>query len=213
MIFNLKAIEEHTNKKIKGVIHIGGFLGEELIQYRSLGLTNTILFEPQKNLYEIIKSKCMFEEKVFNIALGSEESTKEMFISDREGGVTNGAGASSSLLRPKKHLTEHPEVTFPHKESIKVRRFDKFAVENNIPINKYNMLNIDVQGYELEVLKGIGKILDTIEIIIAEVNRDEVYEGCPMIEDIDIYLEKFDFTRRAVHWQSESWGDAIYAKN
>ena len=213
MIFNLKAIEQHTNKKIKGAIHVGAFLGEELVEYRSLGLTNTVLFEPQKKLYEIVKGKCMFEEKVFNVALGSEESIKEMFISDRDGGVTNGAGASSSLLQPKKHLTEHPEVTFPSKESMPVKRFDKFARENNIELDEYNFLNIDVQGYELEVLKGMGEHLNEIDIIIAEVNRDEVYEDCPMIEDIDIYLEQFDFTRKAVHWQSESWGDAIYAKN
>jgi FkbM family methyltransferase len=155
----------------------------------------------------------MFDEKVFNVALGSEESIKEMFISDREGGVTNGAGASSSLLQPKKHLTEHPEVTFPSKESISVKRFDNFARENNIGLDEYNFLNIDVQGYELEVLKGIGEHLNKIDIIIAEVNRDEVYEGCPMIDDIDLYLNKYNLERKAVHWQSESWGDAIYAKN
>lgn len=212
MIFNLRAVEQHTGKKITGVIHVGAFLGEELSQYRSLGLTNTILFEPQKKLYDIVSSKCMFDEKVFNVALGSEESVKEMFISDREGGVTNGAGASSSLLQPKKHLTEHPEVTFPSKESISVKRFDNFAKENNIELDEYNFLNIDVQGYELEVLKGMGEHLNKIDIIIAEVNRDEVYEGCPMIDDIDLYLNTFNFERKAVHWQSESWGDALYSK-
>ena len=212
MIFNLKAIEEVCNRKITGAIHVGAFLGEELSQYRSLGLTNTILFEPQKKLYEIVKSKCVFKEKVFNVALGAEESTVEMFISDREGGVYNGAGASSSILAPKKHLTEHPEVTFPSKEFIEVKRFDKFAHENNIPLDEYNFLNIDVQGYELEVLKGMGDELNCIELIIAEVNRDEVYEGCPLIEDIDSYLEQFDLKRQMVQWQSESWGDALYAK-
>ena len=135
-----------------------------------------------------------------------------MFISDREGGVSNGAGASSSILAPKKHLTEHPEVTFPSKESINVKRFDKFIEKNEVDISNHNFLNIDVQGYELEVLKGMGEELNKIQLIIAEVNRDEVYEGCPMIEDIDAYVKEFGFERVTVEWQSESWGDALYVK-
>ena len=58
----------------------------------------------------------------------------------------------------------------------------------------------------------MGEELDKIQLIIAEVNRDEMYEGCPMIEDIDEYLEEFGFQRIAVQWQSESWGDALYSK-
>ena len=213
MIFDLNAIEQHTGIKITGAIHVGAFLGEELSQYRALGLTNTILFEPQKKLFDIVNSKCIAKEKVFNIALGSEEDVVGMFISDREGGVSNGAGASSSVLAPKKHLTEHPEVTFPSKESINVKRFDKFVEKNEIDTSEHNFLNIDVQGYELEVLKGMGDDLNKIDLIIAEVNRDEMYEGCPMIEDIDDYVKEFGFERVAVTWQSESWGDALYVKH
>jgi len=212
MIFDLNSIEQQTGIKITGAIHVGAFLGEELSQYRGLGLTNTILFEPQKKLYDIVKSKCIVKEQVFNVALGSEEDVVGMFISDREGGVLNGAGASSSILAPKKHLEEHPEVTFPSKETIIVKRFDKFIEKNEVDISNHNLLNIDVQGYELEVLKGVGDNLNKIQLIIAEVNRDEMYEGCPMIEDIDSYVAGFGFDRLAVHWQSASWGDAIYVK-
>ena len=212
MIFDLNAVEQHTRVKITGAIHVGAFLGEELSQYRALGLTNTILFEPQRKLFDIVNFKCIVKEKAFNVALGSEENVVGMFISDREGGVSNGAGASSSILAPKKHLTEHPEVTFPSKESITVKRFDKFVQENGVDISKHNLLNIDVQGYELEVLKGMGQELEKIQLIIAEVNRDEMYEGCPMIEDIDDYVKEFGFERIAVEWQSESWGDALYVK-
>ena len=49
--------------------------------------------------------------------------------------------------------------------------------------------------------------------MIVEVNRDEVYENCPMIEDIDNFLKDFDFVRVAEVWQSKSWGDALYARN
>ena len=213
MIFDLRAIQTKLNLKITGAIHVGAFVGEELSQYRSLGLTNTILFEPQRHLYEMVKSKCIDDEQVFNVALGSQEDVVDMFISDREGGVSHGAGASSSILAPKKHLEEHPEVTFPSKETVIVNRFDKFIADNEVDITGHNLLNIDVQGYELEVLKGVGDKLNQIQLIIAEVNRGEMYEGCPMIEDIDSYVADFGFERLTVHWQSQSWGDAIYVRN
>jgi len=209
MIFNLKQIQDSSGVKIKGAIHVGAFTGEELLQYRSLGLTDTILFEPQKKLFEIVKNKCILNEQVFNVALGSENKSAEMFISDREGGVNCGAGASSSILEPKHHLIEHPEVTFPEKETISIFRFDNF-IKN--PKQSYNLLNIDVQGYELEVLKGFGDHLSQIDIIICEVNRLEMYKDCPLQEDITSFLEENNMKHIYTHWQSEGWGDAIYVK-
>lgn len=218
MLYKLKDITKQLNFNIRGAIHVGGFVGEELTEYRSIGLTNTILFEPQQKLYEIIKSKCQDGEQVFNVALGSESCEKEMFISDREGGVEVGAGASSSLLKPKIHLTEHPEVTFPTKEKVQVRRLDEFLTEEalkseNARALNYNMLNIDVQGYELEVLKGAGSILGCMQLMILEVNLAEVYEGCPLVGEIDEFLKDYSFERVGTYWQSESWGDAIYVKH
>lgn len=213
MIFDLNAIQNASNTKITGSIHIGAFVGEELEQYRGLGLFNTMLFEPQKKLYEIVRGRCILDEVVFNVALGSRRQTVEMFISDRAGGVEHGAGASSSILEPKKHLSEHPEVSFPEKETVEVHRFDDFAKGLNLNLANYNLLNIDVQGYELEVLMGAEKLLPQIEIIIVEVNRDEMYAGCPMIEDIDLFLAEHGFKREHTSWQSPSWGDALYIKN
>jgi FkbM family methyltransferase len=204
MIFDFKKI--HQEYPVRGVIHVGAFVGEELNQYRRIGLSNTMMFEPQEDLYNLIKSRCVFNEKIHNVALGSEACTKEMYISFREGGVSQGCGASSSLLKPKKHLEEHPEVTFPETRTVEVRTLDEYYDP------QYNFLNIDVQGYELEVLKGATRTLENIDAMILEVNRAEVYEGCPLIEDIDDFLEDVGFVRMAEIWQSKSWGDALYAR-
>ena len=207
MIFDLKSVIKELQINITGAIHVGGYDAQELPLYRSLGLFNSIVFEPQKRMYDLIKSKCIVNEKVYNIALGSEDFETEMFISDKEG-VTQ----SSSILEPKVHLTEHPEVTFPSKEKITVKRFDKFVDDNKIDISKHNLLDIDVQGYELEVLKGISDYIKNMSVINIEVNRDEVYKDCARIEDIDDYLSKYNFQKVALYWQSKSWGDALYAK-
>jgi hypothetical protein len=71
---------------------------------------------------------------------------------------------------------------------------------------------MDVQGYELEVLKGASKFLSHIQFIYCEVNRAEVYEGCPMIEEIDQFLGEYNFERVDTNWAGDTWGDALYVK-
>ena len=77
---------------------------------------------------------------------------------------------------------------------------------------KYNMINIDVQGYELEVFKGATKTLENIDYIITEVNRDVVYHQCAFIDDLDDYLKQFGFARVETDWAGHTWGDAFYVK-
>jgi FkbM family methyltransferase len=207
MIFDIKQVNERY--PIKGVMHVGAFAGEELRSYRGLGLDNTMMFEPQPKLYNLVQDRLILNETIHNVALGSEQCEKEMYVSWRAGGIQYGCGASSSLLKPKKHLTEHGDVLFPDNDKITVT----VDVLDNYHTIDYNFLNIDVQGYELEVLKGAVATLPFIDAMILEVNRDEVYEGCPMVEDLDKFLHDFGFTRIATAWQSESWGDAVYARN
>jgi hypothetical protein len=85
---------------------------------------------------------------------------------------------------------------------------------NDIDINftLYNMINIDVQGYELEVFKGSTDILHNIDYIISEVNRDEVYQNCTKVDDLDIFLSKYNFIRVETSWDGNTWGDALYVK-
>jgi len=214
MIFDFKEIANRLN--ITGVIHVGGFVGEELSIYRECGLYNTIMFEPQLDLAEIIDSKMVEGEEICPIALGDEPGEATMFISETEGGIKNGSGAPSSLLKPFKHLTEHKNVTFPAKKrGVLVDTLDNW-ISDTLSIKdelSYNFLNIDVQGYELKVLKGAERTLDNIKGLIVEVNRDEVYKDCAKIWEIDEFLENKGFKRTLLTWQSESWGDALYERS
>ena len=65
---------------------------------------------------------------------------------------------------------------------------------------------MDVQGYELEVLKGGEHYLNNIDYIITEVNRDEVYDGCAKIEELDAFLQKYTFIRVETTWDGKTWG-------
>jgi FkbM family methyltransferase len=46
-----------------------------------------------------------------------------------------------------------------------------------------DFLKLDVQGYELEVLKGGRKALQSAEVALLEVNLLEIYEGAPLLHE------------------------------
>jgi len=62
-------------------------------------------------------------------------------------------------------------------------------------------------------LKGGTNTLKNIDAMIVEINKAEVYEGCPLVEDLDEFLGSFGFNRVTTAWQTDSWGDALYAKD
>ena len=93
-----------------------------------------------------------------------------------------------------------------------MKALDILAEEDEIVPEDFNFMNIDVQGYELEVMKGASKFLPHIQFIYCEVNRAEVYEGCPRIEELDEYLGTYGFERVETTWDGGTWGDAFYIK-
>ena len=55
------------------------------------------------------------------------------------------------------------------------------------------LLKIDVQGGEIEVLKGADKTLNNFEVIVLEVGLIEQYIGQPIFSDYISYMTKKDF--------------------
>ena len=100
-----------------------------------------------------------------------------------------------------------PDVIFSETLDVEISTLDDEIPEDHT----YNFLNMDTQGYELEVLKGGTNTLKGINYIYTEVNQAEVYENNAMISDLDEYL--VDFDRVATGWHgSQTWGDALYIR-
>jgi FkbM family methyltransferase len=202
MLISFSEIIKKYNMNVAGIIHIGAHYGEEIGDYIDNGIKDIILFEPLSDNFNIL------ERNVKNlnanivghqVALGSTPGNATMYVSSNE-------KQSSSILKPKVHLTHHPNVSFPSTEVVEVKTLDQFETSN------FNFINMDVQGYELEVLKGASKTLMHIDYVYCEVNRDEVYENNAFVEQIDEYLSQYNLIRVETDWGGEIWGDALYVK-
>ena len=111
------------------------------------------------------------------------------------------------------HKIHHPQIRYINKIKLKTLRLDTIYADNDISNNFANFLNIDIQGAELLALKGMGDLLDNFDYLYLEVNKEEVYKDCPLVEDIDEYLKKWNFKRVQTSWKWANWGDAFYIKN
>lgn len=187
-----------------GIAYIGANEGQELDEILEIFKgVKVYLFEPQKEPFNKLVKKYNKKSNLFfyNFGLSSSEQTIEIYTN------INNNSMSSSILTPKDHLIYHPGVLFQGKEDIKVKRYI------DLNIKDVNFLKIDVQGYELEVLKGVSNFSD-IDYIVTEVNRKELYKDCVLIKDLDKYLIKEGFIRVETYWYKRviPWGDAFYIK-
>lgn len=62
-------------------------------------------------------------------------------------------------------------------------------VKNHFAGHSPDLLKIDVQGYELEVLKGTEKTLNQIQVILAEINLLEIYKDAPLLAELIAWLD------------------------
>jgi FkbM family methyltransferase len=193
--------------KVRGVLHVGGHLGEEYPLYKQIGATKIVFFEPMPHVFKELKSRFKRHPDVVLMqqALGSKRETKEMF-------VNRGAGESSSFLTPS---SLYDGFFLDRKVPLRVDTLD--SIIDGIPERElYNLLVTDTQGFDLEVLKGAQRTLAQIDYVYTEVSKGH-YVGEPTIAEMDAYLDECGFMRGASSiygkWkENDQWGDLFYVK-
>jgi len=173
--------------------------------------SNVIIFEPLKVSYEVIEKMMSLFPKFCLIkkAVGNSVGTSEIHIAGRT--------TASSLfeLNPDDQSTLFKDaLSQVGKELIEVTTLDSELVN----VSCIGILKIDVQGYELEVLKGGTETLKKTSIITLEMNNHDGYKGAPKYYEIDEYLRHANFTLYDIFPSTKDAGqlkewDSIYINN
>lgn len=202
MLLDFNSIYQKYNLDIKGVIHIGAHYGQEDLLYREKKIKNVMYFEPLEKNFEVLQSNVSKNTILHKLALGNEKKIVKMFVE------SSNKGMSSSVLRPEQHLKQYPHIIFNETELVQMDRLDDIDFNRS----EFNLINIDVQGYELEVFKGSVKTLENIDYIITEINKVHLYENCVLISELIDFLSKYNFKLVEENWAGETWGDGFFIK-
>ena len=194
-------------RKVNGIIHIGAHELEELPDYLYGNINRIIWIEANPHKYHLIEEKI---KKFKNMSLGKFAAGR---INEAHILNLSNNGQSSSLLKFGTHKMRYPDIDFISKIEVKTKPLDDWIDENFNNKDQYNFINIDIQGYELEALRGMPNQLKIADYLYIEVNFEEVYYGCSQLKDIDRFLLEFGFIRVGLRKTDKGWGDAIYSKH
>jgi len=189
----------------KGVLHLGGNKGEEAEIYDQLGIKKVIWFEANPEIFPLLLAniKKYPEQTASNYCVGSVHDMQVTFH------VANNGSQSSSVLDLGTHKTQHPDGHYTHDIPMVTKRID-MLYDGNFDVD-IDFLNLDLQGFELEALKGMGDLLKQFKWIYTEVNKNDVYQNCAVIESMDLFMIANGFRRVETKWIG-NWGDSLFVR-
>ncbi|WP_426671943.1 FkbM family methyltransferase [Mucilaginibacter sp. McL0603] len=180
-------IMDSPQLKEKATIYdIGSNIGTWTLLVKSF-LPNAIVyaFEPLENHNTIFKKNC--------------ESLSGIHLNDFCLGNTTGTGIlnissysdASTLLVPTKMEFEDFGIRTIGQKDVTIKRLYDLIKENTIDIP--DIIKLDIQGFELEALKGMGDYIKSVRYLICEVSFKEYYHDQPQFLEIITYLGQFNF--------------------
>ncbi|MDA9876836.1 FkbM family methyltransferase [Candidatus Pelagibacter sp.] len=168
------------------IIDIGSNKGQFILLIEKI-FPNKIVYSFEPIIEMLKKQKKFYKYKknitFHNLALGSSICSKEFLITSRMD--------SSSFLKVVSNTNKSKNYSVIEKRDIKVSTLDEIFLNEKIshPI----LIKMDVQGYELEVLKGANDLLKKIDYLLLEVSENEMYQNQPTEKTIVEYLKNFNF--------------------
>jgi FkbM family methyltransferase len=169
------------------ILDVGAHVGETALSFNAQFPRATIhSFEPIKRIYLELESNCRSREQIHchNLALGSMSAQ-----------LTIALPSTSVQCQTNQISTLADDSTPPQlKEVVVVMRLDEFCAREGIT-GVIAILKLDVEGYELEVLKGAGPLLRSGRIchIIAEASLDPYDQQHSHYSDLEQYLNQFGY--------------------
>ena len=144
-------------------------------------------FEPNPDVFRQLSTSLAKEHahiRKFNVGIGSENASMLFYKNNNTG--------TSSFLAPNDFHRAHMARKFTTLE-VPIISITSFCVEHNL--DHIGIVKIDIEGFELEALKGSQRLLENnlIDFLYIEVSLVPSYTGQPLIENVIEYLRTYRY--------------------
>ena len=187
---SLELLELLRDNPPKVIYDIGAFSGTWTLLAKAIFPNSEVhAFEPLASLASDFSERTGHVAGVYRhpVAIGSTRGRLPLQLAN--------ALDCSSLLKIGAEQTRQFHVTSAGTEMVDVERLDEYVGRNGLPLP--NLIKLDVQGFELEALRGADECLKAAYAVISEVSFIELYQGQCLFGDIVEFLKDRKFLTRA----------------
>jgi FkbM family methyltransferase len=169
-------------------------------------------FEPYKELAEGMSKRYVDNKNIIINKCGIADMQTTMSLN-----INFSADTSSLLLSKKTGLNSDKQVETVRQENVPVITIDEYAAANKH--DHIHILKLDIQGSELNALKGAENLLtkNAIDAIFTEAYFIQQYEKQPLFHEIVSFLFTFDYELQDIYHPlygkgKLAWCDALFVK-
>ncbi len=182
----ISVAQKMTNTEGECIVDVGGGTATTAVIFgKSYPKNDIFIFEPISSNFKFIEQVNERTSRwiLINKAAGTATGKTQINIANR---IT----ASSLLRLNSDNKGTYGEALSPRgREDIEITTLDL-----EIPKDKIvEILKLDVQGFELEVMKGGIDTLKRTKVIVFEVNNHQGFAGAPTYFEIDTFLRERNF--------------------
>ncbi|CDZ49358.1 FkbM family methyltransferase [Neorhizobium galegae] len=165
-------------------IDVGGNKGtytEEIV--RKFPQASIVIFEPSQHNIEILHNKFDKEGniRIEPYALSSQAGNSQLWYDEVGSGI-------ASLT---KRRLDHYSINFDHSEPVQVIVFEDYWA-NELAKSTIDFVKLDIEGAELEALKGFGEAINFVRVFQFEFGGTNI-DSRTFFQDFFYFFTKHDF--------------------
>lgn len=194
---------------VSGVVHIGSNDGHEISYYLDGGIQDIVAFDPVPKAGASFLWRYGGDERIMFIptAFGDRDGYLPIMVTSEHGQQSTFLPAINETVAWGRYRREYPL-------HVPVARFDTFIrlapVAVTEKVRRCDCLVIDVQGFEMHVLTGMGAELDHFMAAGIECSTPPAYEGEASAEEIADFMASRGFRQMT---KPESHGDVLFLRS
>jgi FkbM family methyltransferase len=212
------------------ILDVGANVGTSLDEFKDWWPKSVVhSFEPQQECWEPLRQRAAkFPDGsvvINRCAAGNVASQGATFFTHDISSGVSGFNRINLQSKDSIHLNQltrndpqslvQYQKLLNHERTVKVARLDDYL--NGLGVGRVNLMKIDTQGFESQVLEGLGERLADVDVVLTELMFYDYYERSLSFSDVERFLlpagfHLYDISHIAKNPMNgrTDWVDVIY---